>query len=296
MLPLLPSTRTSSPAAKDQETTDCSSQLAPRASLAGLPTELHLLIAKHLIYPDALSLKHTSRHFFYLVDTGVKLKVDWLMERWSLHLECPNDRHCDLRSDLRFCRGSVKYVARRSYPYVQFSHTSSSADQMQIVDAAAPGTSRVRVAARSRLPHLRDEGLRPPAKPGTAVPELAPVTSDDRTLVVSACDAPHLSGVCLDDGTGNLAALTMPKRCPRQPQLGYLVRPVLRMKFHSKRMKATASLWIVDGGDAKFGNELEFPVGEFCTILHDILAIHLINNGLRRNRIASIKSARFPSR
>ena len=73
-----------------------------------LPTELHLLIAKHLTYPDALSLKYTSRYFFYLVDTGVRLKVAWLMERRDLDLERPNDRQCDLRSDLRFCRGSVK--------------------------------------------------------------------------------------------------------------------------------------------------------------------------------------------
>jgi hypothetical protein len=72
-----------------------------------LPTELHLAIAQHLIYPDALSLKHTSRHFYSLVFTGVKLKVEWLVERRSLHLECPNDRRCDLGSDLRFCRGSV---------------------------------------------------------------------------------------------------------------------------------------------------------------------------------------------
>jgi hypothetical protein len=76
--------------------------------LASLPTEIHLLISKELIYPDALSLKHTCRYFYYLVDTGVKLKVAWLMERRSLHLECPNDKRCDLGSDLKFCRGSVR--------------------------------------------------------------------------------------------------------------------------------------------------------------------------------------------
>ena len=85
----------------------------PRRSgptLSSLPPELHLLIAQHLIYPDALSLKHTNRHFYQLVDTGVRLKVEWLMERRLLHLECPSDQRCDLGSDLRFCRGSVKYV------------------------------------------------------------------------------------------------------------------------------------------------------------------------------------------
>ena len=80
----------------------------PKRTLTGLPTEIHLLIAQHLIYPDALSLKHTSRHFYQLVDTGVRLKVAWLMERRLLHLECPSDQRCDLGSDLRFCRGSVK--------------------------------------------------------------------------------------------------------------------------------------------------------------------------------------------
>lgn len=72
-----------------------------------LPTEIHLAISRLLIYPDALSLKHVNSHFYNLVDTGVELKVDWLVERRNLHLECPNDRRCDLGSDLRFCRGSV---------------------------------------------------------------------------------------------------------------------------------------------------------------------------------------------
>lgn len=76
-------------------------------TLMSLPTELHLAISKLLIYPDALSLKHTNRHFYSLTDTGTRLKVEWLLERRSLHLECPNDRRCDLGSDLRFCRGSV---------------------------------------------------------------------------------------------------------------------------------------------------------------------------------------------
>ncbi|EAQ87632.1 hypothetical protein CHGG_04251 [Chaetomium globosum CBS 148.51] len=79
-----------------------------RRTLASLPPEIHLLIVEHLIYPDALSLKHTNRYFYNVVDTGVELKVEWLMERRLLHLECPSDSRCDLGSDLRFCRGSVK--------------------------------------------------------------------------------------------------------------------------------------------------------------------------------------------
>lgn len=86
------------------------SKQRPQANLMQLPTEIHLLISKELTYPDALSLKHTSRYFYNLVDTGVRLKVAWLMERRMLHLDCPNDRKCNLRTDLEFCRGSVTSV------------------------------------------------------------------------------------------------------------------------------------------------------------------------------------------
>ncbi|QGI60289.1 hypothetical protein CEK26_004263 [Fusarium fujikuroi] len=78
---------------------------SPQRTFMSLPTEIHLAISDFLIYPDALSLKHTSAYFYSLVDTGINLKVEWLVERRSLHLECPNDRRCDLGSDLRFCRG-----------------------------------------------------------------------------------------------------------------------------------------------------------------------------------------------
>ncbi|KAK7227359.1 hypothetical protein V2G26_015362 [Clonostachys chloroleuca] len=84
-----------------------------------LPTEIHFAISKHLIYPDALSLKHTSRHFYGLVNTGVNLKVEWLIERRSLHLECPNDKRCDLGSDLRFCRGSVPLLMKRRREHME---------------------------------------------------------------------------------------------------------------------------------------------------------------------------------
>jgi hypothetical protein len=97
-----------------------------------LPTELHCLIVsenfkiyvcfseefyikeklkiKNLIYPDALSLKHTNRHFYSCVYTGVNLKIEWLIERRRLDLERPYDKGCELGSDMRFCRGSVRYV------------------------------------------------------------------------------------------------------------------------------------------------------------------------------------------
>ncbi|KAK1594178.1 uncharacterized protein LY79DRAFT_550063 [Colletotrichum navitas] len=90
-----------------------------RVGFTDLPAEIHLLISQQLIYPDALSLKHTSSYFYYLVDTGVRLKVEWLMERRMLHLECPNDRRCDLGSDLRFCRGSVPLLMQRRREHME---------------------------------------------------------------------------------------------------------------------------------------------------------------------------------
>ncbi|TVY24380.1 hypothetical protein LHYA1_G007449 [Lachnellula hyalina] len=82
-------------------------------TLSTLPPELHLLISAHLTYPDALSLKHTNRHFYNLVYTGVDLKIEWLIERRTLHLDCPHDRKCELGSDMRFCRGSVRLLMKR---------------------------------------------------------------------------------------------------------------------------------------------------------------------------------------
>lgn len=76
-------------------------------TLKDLPPELHLQISRYLIYPDALSLKQSCRYFRSLVYTGVELKIEWLMQRRSLHLLCPSHTRCDLGSDLRFCRGSA---------------------------------------------------------------------------------------------------------------------------------------------------------------------------------------------
>ena len=70
--------------------------------LLALPPELHLQISTFLPYPDALSLKHTSRHFYNLVDTGVRLKVTWLLDRKTLRLDCPK-RKCLLKTDEAFC-------------------------------------------------------------------------------------------------------------------------------------------------------------------------------------------------
>ncbi|KAH0491025.1 hypothetical protein TgHK011_002471 [Trichoderma gracile] len=91
----------------------------PRASLLTLPTEIHLQIASLLMYPDALSLKYTNRYFHSFVDTGVNLKVEWLVERRRLHLECPSHTHCELGTDLRFCRGSVALLMKRRREHIE---------------------------------------------------------------------------------------------------------------------------------------------------------------------------------
>ncbi|KAJ4200552.1 hypothetical protein NW759_015837 [Fusarium solani] len=98
---------------------DSADKESPKVTFMTLPTEIHLAISRMLIYPDALSLKHTNAHFYSLVDTGVNLKVEWLVERRSLHLECPNDRRCDLGSDLRFCRGSVPLLMQRRREHIE---------------------------------------------------------------------------------------------------------------------------------------------------------------------------------
>jgi len=89
-----------------------------KIALMDLPTELHLQIASYLTYPDALSLKHTSRHFYGFVYTGVNLKIEWLIERRRLHLDCPHDKGCELGSDMQFCRGSVRYVLPSLFAYI----------------------------------------------------------------------------------------------------------------------------------------------------------------------------------
>ncbi|KAM3502480.1 hypothetical protein MY10362_004824 [Beauveria mimosiformis] len=86
---------------------DGSAAAAKAVTLLSLPTELHLAIARYLPYPDALALKQTSAYFRLIVRTDVPLKVEWLLERRRLHLDCPNSHRCDLGSDLQFCRGSV---------------------------------------------------------------------------------------------------------------------------------------------------------------------------------------------
>ncbi|KAL2887110.1 F-box domain-containing protein [Ceratocystis lukuohia] len=88
------------------------------------------MISKLLIYPDALSLKHSSNYLYNLVDTGVSVKVEWLILRHNLHLKGPDDKKCDLRSDLQFCRGSIPVfpspeASRTRVPVVAWRRTAA---------------------------------------------------------------------------------------------------------------------------------------------------------------------------
>lgn len=83
-----------------------------KINLMDLPSELHMEIASFLPYPDALALKHTCRHFYSMVYTGVHLKVDWLVERFERKLECPMEK-CSFRTDEAFCNWRIRRIMER---------------------------------------------------------------------------------------------------------------------------------------------------------------------------------------
>lgn len=88
------------------------------SNLMSLPSELHIQISSYLCYPDALALKHSSRHFYYMVSTGVQLKIDWLIERIGHKLECPMEK-CSFRTDESFCNGCVRGIMERRRWHVE---------------------------------------------------------------------------------------------------------------------------------------------------------------------------------
>ncbi|KAJ6109117.1 hypothetical protein N7486_001351 [Penicillium sp. IBT 16267x] len=86
--------------------------MTPKVLLLDLPSEIHMQIASFLSYPDALALKHTNRHFYNMVYTGVHLKVNWLVERFERKLECPMEK-CSFRTDEAFCNERVRRIMER---------------------------------------------------------------------------------------------------------------------------------------------------------------------------------------
>lgn len=92
-----------------------STSIANSSPLLSLPPELLLLVIPHLVYPDALSLKHSSPHLYDLIDTSVRLKVAWLIARKSRGLDCPVGS-CVLKTDAAFCAsggGEVRRIMER---------------------------------------------------------------------------------------------------------------------------------------------------------------------------------------
>ncbi|KAI4109571.1 MAG: hypothetical protein LQ339_001684 [Xanthoria mediterranea] len=85
---------------------------SPAPSLTTLPPELHALIIPHLPYPDALALKHTCHLFYHAVDTSIRQKVSWLVDRHARGLPCPQKK-CIMKTDALFCRGEVKALMER---------------------------------------------------------------------------------------------------------------------------------------------------------------------------------------
>ena len=86
----------------------CASTAKPSALLA-LPVEIQLLIIPDLYYPDALALKHTHRHFYGLVDTSIRMKVAWLLDRKERGLEWPQQM-CKMKTDALFCVDEVREI------------------------------------------------------------------------------------------------------------------------------------------------------------------------------------------
>ncbi|KAL2366457.1 hypothetical protein RJZ56_000502 [Blastomyces dermatitidis] len=83
-----------------------------RSPFMDLPTELHAHIASYLSYPDALALKHTNRYFYALVQTGLVLKVNWILERCRLKLRVPF-KSCELRTDQTFCNAEIREIMEK---------------------------------------------------------------------------------------------------------------------------------------------------------------------------------------
>lgn len=72
-------------------------------TLNTLPQEIQGMIIQHLLYPDALALKHTNRKYYDTINTGINLKVEWLISRIETNLPCPTKRPCNFDSDRSFC-------------------------------------------------------------------------------------------------------------------------------------------------------------------------------------------------
>lgn len=123
--------------------------LSPQGpNMMGLPLELHYQIASYLLYPDALALKHTNRHFHSFVYTGVELKVDWLMHRLSRKLECPQEK-CEFGSDEAFCCGRFRKIMEKRRRHQECRYAEGGC--LVVEGASCPGGNSIWLAAKGRL-------------------------------------------------------------------------------------------------------------------------------------------------
>ena len=77
--------------------------LGPFTCLPLLPAEIQHQIFKDLQYPDLLSLKLANGYFYNTVETTVRDRADWLLDRAQRSLMIPRQSKCLLRSDAEFC-------------------------------------------------------------------------------------------------------------------------------------------------------------------------------------------------
>ena len=86
----------------------------PTAKLLTLPTEIQMLVACHLPYPDLLALKLTHPTFHSLIYPTVYDRVDWLLSRPAQGLSIPSSAACSFKTDREFvANDEVKTILRR---------------------------------------------------------------------------------------------------------------------------------------------------------------------------------------
>ena len=82
---------------------------------SSLPSEIHVLIAKQLCYPDLLSLRFTNRYFLSssLIATTKRDRVEWLLERAKQGLSIPKSKACNWSSDYKFVHNREVIIMMR---------------------------------------------------------------------------------------------------------------------------------------------------------------------------------------
>lgn len=109
--------------------------------LLTLPLELQFFfIIPRLSYPDALALKHTHPHFYDLIDTSVRMKVAWLLERKERGLEWPQKK-CAMKTDALFCVDEVNDIMEKRKAHGECK--SSEAGCEVVIGATCGGRERI---------------------------------------------------------------------------------------------------------------------------------------------------------